>query len=417
MSRARRTSRIASLASILVASAALATDGYFANGYGTSCKAMAGACVALHLSTLAPATNPAAIAFLGGRYDISIDYFRPDRDYDVVGNPSGQPGTFGLAPGDVSSDSLNFVIPAIGANWKLSDRLAVGVALYGNGGMNTDYNARTFGFKPTGVDLAQLFVAPTVAYSFLPGQAVGATVIGAFQRFSAEGLRAFSQFSSSPANLTNGGADGAWGYGGRFGYLGEFGIVSIGASYQTKISMGRFDRYSGLFAEQGSFDIPSTWTAGIAVRPIPPVTVTGDYERILYSQVPSIANPLLPNLMISRLGDDNGAGFGWQDIGTWKVGLAVDVSKEWTLRGGYSQGDQPIPSSQVLFNILAPGVIEKHGAIGATYHATHTEFNLAVVRAFSHTVSGPNPLEVPGQQRIKLRMNQWEVDLGIGFGF
>jgi long-chain fatty acid transport protein len=378
---------------------------------------MAGACVALHLSTLAPATNPAAMVFLGGRYDISIDYFRPDRDYDVVGNPSGQPGTFGLAPGDVSSDSLNFVIPGLGGNWKISDRFTVGVALYGNGGMNTDYNARTFGFKPTGVDLAQMFIAPTVAFKIADGQAIGASAIAAYQRFKAQGLRAFGMFSSSPANLTNNGYDSSWGYGGRFGYLGEFGIVSIGGSYQTKVSMGKFDAYSGLFAEQGSFDIPPTWTVGIAIRPIPAVTVTGDYEQILYSQVPSIANPLLPNLVISQLGDDNGAGFGWQDISTWKVGIAVDVSNVWTLRGGYSQGDQPIPSSQILFNVLAPGVIVKHGAIGATYHSNHTEFNLAVVRAFSHTVSGPNPLEVPGQQTIKLRMNQWEVDLGVGFGF
>ncbi len=418
MSRAaRRAPWVTLLLLGLLTARAGATDGYFANGYGTACKAMAGSCVALHLSTLAPATNPAAMVFLGGRYDFSLDYFRPDRDYDVVGNPSGQPGTFGLAPGDVYSDSLQFVIPALGANWKVSDRLTIGLALYGNGGMNTDYNAYTFGFKPTGVDLAQMFIAPTVAFRVVDGQAIGVSGIAAFQRFSARGLYAFAPFSSDPAHLTNNAYDTSWGYGARFGYLGEFGILSIGGSYQTKVSMGKFDQYAGLFAEQGGFDIPASWLAGLAIKPIEPLTITGEFEQILYSQIPAVTNPLLPNLVVSQLGDDNGAGFGWQDIDVWKVGVAYAVTPELTLRAGYSQGDQPIPSSQVLFNILAPGVIEKHAALGFTYRTPKIEWNLAVVRAFSHTVSGPNPLEVPGQQTIKLRMNQWEVDIGAGFGF
>src|SRR5206468_1219565 len=124
--------------------------------------------------------------------------------------------------------------------------------------------------KPTGVDLAQMFIAPTVAFKIVEGQAIGASAIAAFQRFKAQGLQAFAGFSSSPANLTNNGYDSSWGYGGRFGYLGEFGVVSIGASYQTKVSMGKFDQYAGLFAGQGGFDIPATWTAGVAIRPIPP---------------------------------------------------------------------------------------------------------------------------------------------------
>ena len=71
MSRTRRTSSLTLLLLGLFAAHAGATDGYFANGYGTACKAMAGSCVALHLSTIAPATNPAAMVFLGGRYDFS----------------------------------------------------------------------------------------------------------------------------------------------------------------------------------------------------------------------------------------------------------------------------------------------------------------------------------------------------------
>ena len=64
--RTARTGAIpAALAIVLAATPALATDGYFSHGYGTHYKGMAGAGVALHLDSLAAATNPAAMAFLG----------------------------------------------------------------------------------------------------------------------------------------------------------------------------------------------------------------------------------------------------------------------------------------------------------------------------------------------------------------
>ncbi len=403
----------------LLPAGAFATDGYFANGYGTPCKAMAGACVALHLSTLSPAVNPAAMAFVGKRYDIGVEYFNPNRDYSVTGSPSGYPGTFGLAPGTVTSDSTGFVIPTLGGGWKAGKDAAFGVALYGNGGMNTDYNTATFGNVRTGVDLSQMFIAPTYAIQLARGQAVGVTGIVAYQRFKAEGLQAFAPFSSDPTHLTNNGYDSSWGYGARIGYLGEFSHeFSVGASYQTKTKMGKLKKYAGLFAEQGGFDIPASWTAGIAVRPADPLTLTADVEQIFYSKVNSIGNEMLPNLVSARLGDANGAGFCWHDTTTYKFGLEYIVSQDWTVRGGYSHGNQPIESSEVLLNILAPGVIENHAAIGLSHMlAAGKEAHITVVRAFSSSITGSNVLEAPGQQQIKLKMNQWEYEVGFSFGF
>jgi long-chain fatty acid transport protein len=409
----------AALVAVLAPAGVFATDGYFANGYGTPCKALAGACAALHLSTLSPATNPAAMAFVGKRYDIGLEYFNPNRDYSVSGSPSGYPGTFGLAPGSVSSDSSGFVIPTLGSNWKVGESGALGLALYGNGGMNTDYNAATFGSVRTGVDLSQMFLAPTYAVEFARGQAVGVTALLAYQRFKAEGLQAFEQFSSDPEHVTNNGYDSSWGYGARIEYMGEFGrYFSVGASYQTKVKMGKLKKYAGLFAEQGGFDIPASWTAGIAFRPVFPLTLTADVEQILYSGVNSIGNEMLPNLVTAKLGDARGAGFCWHDTTTYKFGIQYAVSPEWTLRGGYSHGNQPIESGEVLINILAPGVIENHAAIGISRLLNSgKEIQLTVVRAFSNKVVGPNALEAPGQQQIQLRMDQWEYEVGYAFGF
>ncbi len=100
---------------LALASPALATDGYFQLGYGTPYLGMAGAGVALPLNTLAPATNPAANAFLTG-YDLGVAVFAPSREFTVSGNPSGYPGTFGLQPGTTKSGTNVFVIPSLGAN-------------------------------------------------------------------------------------------------------------------------------------------------------------------------------------------------------------------------------------------------------------------------------------------------------------
>jgi len=128
----RKLSRLLAVlpAVLLLPASAGATNGYFAHGYGTHYKGLAGAGVALHLNSLAGATNPAPLVFVGKRYDLGLAVFNPNRFYSVTGNPSGFPGTFGLAPGAVESDSTVFPIPHLGANWELGcDRAARHVRL------------------------------------------------------------------------------------------------------------------------------------------------------------------------------------------------------------------------------------------------------------------------------------------------
>jgi hypothetical protein len=94
------------------AGSAEATNGYFSHGYGVKNKALAEAGIALPLEPLA-AINPAALPWLGKRYDLAVAVFNPNRQYSVSGNPSGFPGTFGLAPGTVQSGTSVFAINII----------------------------------------------------------------------------------------------------------------------------------------------------------------------------------------------------------------------------------------------------------------------------------------------------------------
>jgi long-chain fatty acid transport protein len=87
-------------------------------------------------------------------------------------------------------------------------------------------------------------------------------------------------------------------------------------------------------------------------------------------------------------------------------------------RAGYAHCDQPIPESEALINILAPGVIEDHVTAGfTTLLSPKSALHFALMRGFSSTVEGANPLEAPSQQKIKLTMDQRELELGFSFGF
>ena len=98
-----------------------------------------------------------------------------------------------------------------------------------------------------------------------------------------------------------------------------------------------------------------------------------------------------------------------------KIGYQWMPGDGWTWRFGYSQGDQPIPSSEVLFNILAPGVIEQHFTFGFTRGLGGGELNFAAMYAPSESVTGTNTFD-PAQQ-IELEMDQIELSLGYSRTF
>jgi long-chain fatty acid transport protein len=186
--------------------------------------------------------------------------------------------------------------------------------------------------------------------------------------------------------------------------------------------MSDFDKYSGLFAEHGGFDIPSNWGIGVALRPAPQWLVAFDYERINYSDAKSVNNP--GNLLLSCVGGDrsaclggsNGAGFGWQDVDVFKLGVQYQLDSQWTLRAGYNHSDNPIRASDVTFNILAPGVIKDHASAGATYKVdARNDLTGAVMYAFNNSVQGASllnaflPASFQPNLQEKIQMHEWSI--------
>ena len=309
-------------------------------------------------------------------------------------------------------------IPQAAAGWTLGTG-CLSVALYGNGGLETEYETATlFGTAPTGVSLRQFFIAPNVSWKAGDRHAFGVSPVVVFQRFRARGLEALGPLSSASDAVTNLGDDRAFGAGVRVGYYGRLtNRVAAGVAYQSPIFMGQFEDYAGLLAGGGDFDVPATLVGGIAVMPNDAVTVAVDVQHTRFGDVDALGHPLLPNLRDRSFGDENGPGFGWENTTVLKTGIQWQRSA-WTWRGAYAFGQQPIPESETLLNIVAPAVVEHHATFGVTRAlGGRAEVNLALIRAFSNTVSGDNPFEVAGGQRIELQMDQWEIEVGIGFGF
>ncbi|PPD43225.1 MAG: hypothetical protein CTY16_13700 [Methylobacter sp.] len=400
-----------------------ATNGYFAHGYGVRSKAMAGTGTAFSQDAIAAAINPAGLAYVGDRLDLELELFSPHREYRVQGAPTLAPGAFPLNPGTVESDNDFFPVPTVGWSHKLDGQQTVGVALYGNGGMDTDYPGFTNPLCPpgssgkgtfcagrTGIDMMQAFITATYARSFNEGRfALGISPVFAMQTFEAHGLGSFAGFSSNPSRLTNNDTDFSFGAGFRVGGQAELlPGVRLGASYKSRIYMSEFDNYAGLFADQGGFDIPDSFNVGLSWNVSPRFITAFDVEHIRYSDIKSVGRPLLPLFQGAALGTATGPGFGWNDMTIYKFGAQWQQNGNWTWRGGFSYGQQPIESTEVLFNILAPGVQEWH-LTGGFSHALskQDELSFAVMYSPEKTVSGPNPLS-PGQT-IDLAMTQFSL--------
>ena len=431
-------------AGCLIPDLASATNGYFTHGNGLKAKGRAGVATAFAEDAFGGANNPATMVFVGNRIDFGADLFSPRREASRFGSGVG-------IDGSADSGSNYFVIPEFGYNRMMNPNLSLGVTIYGNGGMNTDYPGGQIpsgtacgpapaGFNPApgpynllcgngrlGVDYMQLFVAPTLSYKIAPNHSIGISPLIALHRFSVEGLQAFDNpgFSTAPGNVTNRGHDISWGYGVRIGYYGQLSnTVSVGAAYSSKVRMGEFDDYRGLFAEQGDFDVHENYNVGIAVKATPKLTLAMDYQRINNGGTKSVGNPnsfllqCLGGNPAFCLGGSNGAGFGWHDINVWKFGLEYQYNKELTLRGGFSHSDNPIKGQDVTLNILAPGVIKNHASLGFTYTTkSGGELTMTYTHAFSNSVTAPsffNNFGFPaGSETIKMYQNTF----GIAYGW
>lgn len=390
------------------------SDGYFSTAWGAKAKGLAGVSISLRHDALMIANNPAGTIGLGRRFDIGLSLFSPDRSYDVTGTPTG---TGSFMPGAVKSRLNYFLIPDFGVLYPQKDGSVLGFAFYGNGGMNTAWPESAnggfgvYGGGRAGVNLSQMFLSGSYAREVGKGTSLGLALLFGYQTFAADGLNPFNPASTT---LSNNGADSSTGIGFKLGLQQDLTPQTrLGLVYQPKMKMSRFKKYSGLFAGGGNFDIPENYGIGVSHKINEKSTVALEMKTIKYGSVPSIANPM--SNIVNGLGSANGPGFGWRDMTIYKLGYEWEAATDLYGRVGISYGRQPIPSTEMMFNILAPGVVEWHYSVGLTKVLRDGELTFAFTLTPNKRITGPNPNDPT--QTIGLSMKQWELAIGYSKKF
>ncbi|MDH5189858.1 MAG: outer membrane protein transport protein [Gammaproteobacteria bacterium] len=394
-----------------------ASNGMFQIGFGHKSKSMGGTAVAQALDSLAAGANPAAMVHVGNRYDIGVELFVPKRSvYMKDAAPDALTTGPNNDPRNGTWDSRHnlFPVPNMGFNVMLSDRLSFGASVIG-AGMGTAYGYNFFDVGPAegdenstvGIELFQVQILPTFAYKYNDTHSFGISPIFGMQRFSARGLGEFGDFffSETPSQMTDRGQDWAFGYGIKLGWQGRFlenDALTLGATVNSEVYMEKFRKYQGLIANGGELNIPAHYAIGIAYNVNKKFMATMDVQRVLYSTVPAISNPhpgnncwggtgigatctLVAPTGEDRIGGETGLGFGWTDQTIYKLGFAFKANSKWTYRFGLNYGESPIPDHQILFNTIAPAVVEKHVTLGFTYTPDKdTEINFMFMHALEN---------------------------------
>ncbi len=413
----RHQRRIAGVATALgltvLASGAHATQGYFQAGFDAVQKSFAGGGVADLETATAIAINPAGLFDVGQQANVGLTFLTVWPEYSAT-------DTGFIAPGSSSSNKNFYPLPVAAYSQPLDADNAVGLAIYGNGGMGTTYNiynpntksGGVFGGGVTGVELLQVFISPDYAHRF-GNFSIGIAPVISIQRFDAWGLSAFKAFSENPLNVTNQGDNWGVGVGLR---AGAQWIVAPGFRLAvagiTPVVTSDFVSYQGLFANHGGFDSPATITAGLSYDVTPQITGNFDYKHIFYSGVGSVGNAAtIPPL----LGSIGGPGFGWRDVNVFTISGEWRATPTFTLRAGYAYNTQPIPSTDIVFNILAPAVVQNHISAGFSYNFLPNQWiDFGATFAPRQTVSGAVPTSLGGGE---VNLSLWEFDATVGYTY
>ncbi len=301
--------------------------------------------------------------------------------------------------------------------------------MYGNGGMNTYFRSVTnFGFVcpgangvycggATGVNLNQACVEVAYAKAY-GGFSFGIAPVFAFQQFSAEGLGAFRTFSSDPSAMTNNGGDNTIGAGVHAGL--EWKVTPafrVGLSGATPTWMQNMSKYRGLFANQGSFDIPGWVAAGVAFDVVPTFTLMLDYKDIFYTGVPAVADP--SNVPLP-FGATNGPGFGWGNVNAVALGAEWRATPTLTVRAGVEVNNNPAHGRDVTIGLLAPGITTSQFSAGLSYRISpNSTIDLAGYYAPKVSVSGPEvtPFGPTPFSNITASLSEAQVTIGWTYHF
>lgn len=406
--------RVAMTGALGAAGPAHAGGGYFLLGYGPYSHQTAGTVTATGLDSFAGASNPGKLNAVGDRLDLGMLLFHPYRKISRTG-AQAEAEIFNFSS---TSENEFYILPDGAFAKRIDDRWSWGVTVYGNGGLNTEYNGDTGvpgtnsnparchdrpgnffgGCGAIGFDLAQVVVAPTLSYRLTSKHSIGIAPQLGFQQFSAYGLQSFEPLSKHPGDVSNNGYERSFGAGVRVGWFGELlPWLDMGASYSSKIWFEPFDEYRGLLAGEGRFDVPENFAVGLALKDRN-VVFAVEVHRIFYGDIPALANGVTNTLrdpVNDGFGDRHGSGFNWRNQTNYRASLTWHATPRLDLRAGFAYGRRAQADGQidsVSFNMFTPNPPLNLNAGFSWRWRPDTELHLAYGRYARADYKGPSAL-------------------------
>jgi long-chain fatty acid transport protein len=158
---------------------------------------------------------------------------------------------------------------------------------------------------------------------------------------------------------------------------------------------------------------PLTAQAGINYAVAEPTHLVADVGYIAYGSTSGFDNSgFLPNGSI--------AGLGWKDAWTFELGLQQSLTKDITVRIGYNYCSDPIPANMTFYNVGSPLDIEQHISVGTSVAlAPGLTLDLSYTHGLSHSQSSAwyNPAGAVAGTNITTQISGDEFAVGTTFRF
>jgi long-chain fatty acid transport protein len=348
---------------------AFATDGVYFTGNGPYSSGMGGAAIAFPQDVASTVDNPAGLAELGSRVDL----------YGLA-LPVSANSTFGSPDNHLFSRKI-VVSPGFGFNYQIAPQWTFGVAMTGAGAAS-NYGRPVLPVPGAGDAKASLIIvntSPTLTYKPLPNLSIGASLVIGVEQLRLNGVLAPLPDGTLEPVPSHGNSN-AIGIGAGVGVLWTpIPMVSLGASWFSKTWFTPFSGYKDdvLAPSDGHIDSPSRFGAGVAIRPLPGLTVALDYLRIEWA---------------GAAGYNTASTWGYRNQNVGRVGVSYDINPKWTVRAGYSFANNNVDSNHTLANLYGPGISSRAVTVGATYAI---DKNNLVTAAFEYdiptTIIGTGP--------------------------
>jgi long-chain fatty acid transport protein len=423
---------------LVVATPALATNGYQLIAVGSYQKGMAGATTAAPYDAMSALTNPAGMALIGNRADFNMEMFNPNRTVDLSS----------LGGDSTSGGSALYGVPAIG--WTAPafnrDNVYFGGGMYGTSGLGVDYDifdAGAFGEADIYTAIQFWKMAPTVSARVSDRLALGFALNADYQ--SVEINEVFRNIPPpspvSTVSLSLNRSPGTFGLGATVGALYKLTKrINVGASYSStqhfqdteyRLPAGaiqNFPQANGVVTNtaNGRFDLdlnfPQQWAVGVAAKVLDPWLISFDVKWINWAATHDSVK-LKGDFTLNGTTPVGAAylPFGWDNQWVFAVGTQYQLTDALAVRAGFNHAKAPINEADVFNNLAFPAVVEDHLTLGATYRfGDHWEMSAAYKHAFENELTGKNDIPAAfggGDSGAKISMDQNSFGLQMSYRF